>query len=285
MNFFKLYIGDYQRDTAALSIAEHGAYVLMLQHYYATEQPLPQGKTLHRLLRATQKAERDAIDSVVAHFWVSKDGGLVNLRAEAEISKASKQCSTNRATAQTREDARRRARTEHESCDESSNGSNTNRPTNRARTEHESLHETGHTRTQNQTPDTRLSDPSGLRETIEASPLVASASPPRPPPCPTSEIVDLYHRHLPMLPRVAVVESRKAAISARWRDVLSDPEIARSTDPKAAALDWFGWYFGHAATSRFLTGKAKDWRADLDFLLQPKKFARVIEGAYHREVA
>lgn len=46
MNFFKLYIGDYQRDTAHLSVTEHGAYLLMLQHYYATEKPLPPGKAL-----------------------------------------------------------------------------------------------------------------------------------------------------------------------------------------------------------------------------------------------
>ena len=86
MNFFKLYIGDYQRDTAHLSVTEHGAYMLMLQHYYATEKPLPTGKALHRMLRAQDKDERDAIDSVAAQFWSkTPEGLLVNERAADEI--------------------------------------------------------------------------------------------------------------------------------------------------------------------------------------------------------
>ncbi len=88
MNFVKLYIGDYQRDTGHLSIAEHGAYLLMLQHFYATEKPLPTGKALHRLLRAESKAEREAIDCVVRQFWTEADGGLVNGRAREEMAKA-----------------------------------------------------------------------------------------------------------------------------------------------------------------------------------------------------
>lgn len=134
MNFFKLYIGDYQRDTAHLSVVEHGAFMLMLQHYYATERPLPTGKALHRMLRAQDKVERDAIDSIAAQFWRTTDAGLVNDRADEEIRKASKQCEANRAVAMAREDARRSARKEHESCNESS-------------------HEMSTTRTQNQTPE------------------------------------------------------------------------------------------------------------------------------------
>lgn len=88
MNFFKLYIGDYQRDTAHLSIAEHGAFLLMLQHYYATEKPLPAGRALHRMLRAQDKFERDAIDVVVAQFWRTTDAGLVNDRADVELAEA-----------------------------------------------------------------------------------------------------------------------------------------------------------------------------------------------------
>ena len=56
MNFVRLYIGDYMRDTGTLTVAEHGAYMLMLMHYYATEKPIPSGRALHRLLRAETKA-------------------------------------------------------------------------------------------------------------------------------------------------------------------------------------------------------------------------------------
>jgi uncharacterized protein YdaU (DUF1376 family) len=122
INFFKLYIGDYQRDTGTLTLAEHGAYLLMLQHYYATERALPTGRELHRLLRAETKADRDAIDAVAERFWTEGDGGLINPRADEEIAKGREQAKVNRATAQARE-AKRRAtkparidtRTEHES--------------------------------------------------------------------------------------------------------------------------------------------------------------------------
>ena len=132
MNFFKLYIGDYQRDTAHLSVTEHGAFLLMLQHYYATEKPLPTGKALHRMLRAQDKAEREAIDAVAAQFWTETPGGLINERADAEITKASAQADTNRTIAQAREAKRKAAREQH---DKSTNRATNDQP--------------------NQTPDTR----------------------------------------------------------------------------------------------------------------------------------
>ena len=96
MNFFKLYIGDYQRDTGTLSLCEHGAYLMMLQFYYATEAPLPSGKELYRLLRAQDKRERDAIDVVVASFWRTTDKGLVNSRGWIEIEKGQEKIERNR---------------------------------------------------------------------------------------------------------------------------------------------------------------------------------------------
>ena len=132
MNFFKLYIGDYQRDTAHLSMAEHGAFLLMLQTFYATEKPLPKQKHLHRMLRAQNRAEREAIDSVVKQFWVETEHGLVNLRAEVEIKKAALQADTNRAIAQAREARKKGQRNDDET---STNRSTNDQP--------------------NQTPDTR----------------------------------------------------------------------------------------------------------------------------------
>jgi hypothetical protein len=121
---------------------------------------------------------------------------------------------------------------------------------------------------------------------IEPSALVDEAAPPRPSPCPTDRIIALYHEHLPMLSRVEVVnDARRRSISARWREVISDPDIRKAQDPREAALEFFAWFFGHVATSTFLTGKSKDWRADIDFLMTPTKFARVVEGNYHKEHA
>lgn len=96
MNFFKFYIGDYQRDTGTLSLVEHGAYVMMLQFYYATEAPLPKGKELYRLLRAQNKLERDAIERVVGLFWQETEQGLINQRGWTEIEKGQEKIEHNR---------------------------------------------------------------------------------------------------------------------------------------------------------------------------------------------
>lgn len=123
-------------------------------------------------------------------------------------------------------------------------------------------------------------------EALQKPPTVVVASQAKRPACPTEEIVHLYHDQLPMLPRVEVLnEARRTSISARWREVVTDPDIAKAEDVKAAGLEWFAWFFGHCAKSRFLTGRAKDWRADLDFLMTPRKFARAVEGAYHKDAA
>ena len=86
-----------------------------------------------------------------------------------------------------------------------------------------------------------------------------------------------------MLPRVEVVnEGRKRTLAARWREVVTDPDIRKAEDPRAAALDWFDWFFGHAARPPFLTGRAKDWRADFDFLLTPSSSPRWSRAATTR---
>ncbi|WAW09732.1 YdaU family protein [Oxalobacter vibrioformis] len=111
MNFYKHFIGDYQRDTGHLSLMEHGAYRLMLDTFYATQKPLPKDRrTLYRLLRAESAAERKAIDLVISQFWLAGKKGLVNLRAETEIGKAQKQAEVNRQIAHAREEKRRMAK-------------------------------------------------------------------------------------------------------------------------------------------------------------------------------
>lgn len=87
MNFYKRYMGDYGRDTAHLSLAEHGAYTLLLDHYYSTEQALPaDSASLFRICRAFDKLEQRAVQSVADKFFPVGDDGLRhNERADRQM--------------------------------------------------------------------------------------------------------------------------------------------------------------------------------------------------------
>ena len=91
MNYYRRYVGDYMRDTASLSIAEHGAYNLLLDYAYATERPIPSDRDeVLRLLRAFTAEERKAVDKVLSRFWVLGEDGYRNPRVDEELAKASK---------------------------------------------------------------------------------------------------------------------------------------------------------------------------------------------------
>jgi len=97
LNYYKHHIGDYAGKTAHLSLLEHGAYLLLLQHYYATERPLPDDlRALARIIRADGKAEAAAIRRVLDQFWTLTDDGWINERAVEEIERAAAQRDTNR---------------------------------------------------------------------------------------------------------------------------------------------------------------------------------------------
>jgi len=82
------YPGDYGRDTAHLSLVQHGAYRLLLDHYYATSAALPHDvAALYRICRAFKQSEQDAIDYVVSKFFELNDDGYHNARADVEIVK------------------------------------------------------------------------------------------------------------------------------------------------------------------------------------------------------
>jgi uncharacterized protein YdaU (DUF1376 family) len=86
VNFYKRFVGDYLRDTAHLSLAEHGAYALLLDYYYASELPLNSCRTvLKRVLRCNGRTEHGAIDSILDQFWTLTPDGYINERARKEL--------------------------------------------------------------------------------------------------------------------------------------------------------------------------------------------------------
>lgn len=87
MNYYERHLGDYARDTAHLTMMEHGAYSILLDRYYATEAGIPADQA-HRLARARTREEKQAVDAVLGEFFELVDGIWVNHRAEEEITKA-----------------------------------------------------------------------------------------------------------------------------------------------------------------------------------------------------
>jgi uncharacterized protein YdaU (DUF1376 family) len=98
VDYYKRYMGDYQRDTSHLSLAEHGAYTVLLDHYYSRRRPLPGAmESLHRLCRATTKLEQGAVNAVADEFFLLEDDGLRhNQRADEEIEKWEQMAQENR---------------------------------------------------------------------------------------------------------------------------------------------------------------------------------------------
>jgi uncharacterized protein YdaU (DUF1376 family) len=82
------YVGDYQRKTAHLSLIEHGAYTLLLDHYYSTAKPLPaNASVLHRVCRAFAPDEQGAVQSVLDQFFTLEPDGYHNKKADKELLK------------------------------------------------------------------------------------------------------------------------------------------------------------------------------------------------------
>lgn len=90
MNYYERYCGDYGRDTAHLSLTEHGAYTLMLDAQYSTEAGLPGPyAALCRICRAMTKIEQVAVKAVADQFFpVGADGLRWNRRAQRDLAEA-----------------------------------------------------------------------------------------------------------------------------------------------------------------------------------------------------
>lgn len=86
MNYYERHLGDYARDTGHLSLLEHGAYNVLLDRYYVTEQGIPAGE-VYRVARANSAQERKAVDAVLAEFFTLEDGFYRKDRVEREIAR------------------------------------------------------------------------------------------------------------------------------------------------------------------------------------------------------
>lgn len=88
---------------------------------------------------------------------------------------------------------------------------------------------------------------------------------------PHREIIALYHQLLPELPRVTTWPAhRQEALRARCRE-----------DPARLDVAWWERFFRQLVRgSPLLMGQRGAWRADLEWLIKARNFAKVLDGAY-----
>ena len=240
MHYYQFHIGDYASHTRHLSLMEDLAYRRLLDFYYLHEQPIKQRDIARQI--GMRENEQDVL-TVLNEFFLSTDDGFVSPRADKEIehyhSKVEQASKAGKASAERRLNKR----------------------------------STDVQPTINQEPLTNNQEPY-----LE----VAKATRPRQagtPPAPVEQIVEMYNTMLPMLSAVTVVnDSRRRAISSRWREVVTADKLDREK-----GLEFFQWFFDMVSKSKFLTGRVKDWKAEIDFLFNASKFPRIVEGTYHKE--
>lgn len=89
MNWFPFYSADFLGATIGLSFLERGTYALMLVMYYELERPFPVNRTrTYRILGAESDEQRRAVDHVLNEFFIRREDGWYNKRAEEEFTKA-----------------------------------------------------------------------------------------------------------------------------------------------------------------------------------------------------
>lgn len=80
------YEGDYLRDTRGLTQNQHGAYILLLTHYWSTGKALPLDmEELYRIGSAHTDEEKESICFILARFFKRKKEGFFNKKSEEII--------------------------------------------------------------------------------------------------------------------------------------------------------------------------------------------------------
>lgn len=98
--YMPLFVADYLADTAHLSAAEHGGYMLLIMNYWQRQRPLPNDdKKLARIARMTDGEWLDARETILELFVI--DGAeLRHKRVEAELTRLAEKSGKARGAAE-----------------------------------------------------------------------------------------------------------------------------------------------------------------------------------------
>jgi uncharacterized protein YdaU (DUF1376 family) len=249
MHYYRHHIGDFLKDTGHLSNDQMGVYLRMLWKYYLDEKPLQDDcESIAFAMRSDEKTVR----LILRHFFVLQEDGWRHNRCDKEIAEfhGKKEKAANSAHARWNNANAMRTHTE--------------------RNADALVLDANHKPITNNQVNTDICPPDGERSDGL-------------PDCDHKKVIELYHQHLPTLRKVEVWNAaRQGYLRQRWREVAAEMKQPSSDE----MLNWWAGFFQHINKSKFLTGKVsgKDGRsfiADLEWIIKPSNFAKIIEGKYH----
>lgn len=237
---------------------EHGAYNLLMDAYYGDGKPIakpmanPMAEAM-QIAKAITPDEQKAVERVIRDFFQDCGDCYRHTRIEHELEISNLRSKSGKAGA----DARWQT-------DGKGNGKTDGKQ---------------HGKTMPPQPQPQP-QPQGtttlLRKVVETD--VSS--------CPHLQIIDAYHRILPMGRRVNQKlwnGTRAKYLQARWKDSM------KFWTHDVQGLDWWEQFFEHCAKSRFLTGKVpprqpgdQPFEVSLDFLVEQRNFVKCMEGHFNR---
>lgn len=254
MHHYPFHIGDYKKDTANLSLLEHGVYRMLIDCYYTQETPLPSDKAkLCRMIGARSADEVEAVSNIIDDYFTLTDHGYVQAGCDKVLQKIYAKSAKARVSVEKRWDKIKGNIREGYCKDTNVCENDTNVQKND---------------TIEILPNTHNPTPITNNKTLSSS--GDDSHVPSRQNIDYQGIIDLYHKILPELPRVInMTDKRRSAI-----------RTCANTKKAYAGLDFWEAFFNQVRKSDFLMGRTKDFQANIDMLTRHCNFVKVIEGGY-----
>ena len=265
MHYYKFNIADYRKDTVHLSTLEHGIYRQLIDWYYLDEKPIPEEtQVVARRLRLGSEMDMHSLKMVLSDFFSLTKNGYVHKRIEVEIKDYHENSEKNKNNGKL---GGRPKKTQ--SVISGNPNDSQNNPNHKLINQELSI---------TVSKDT-VSPPTGEPDEKQSLKIIG---------CDHKGVLSLYHTTLPNLPHIEIWNDTRAGyLRQRWREVAIDLS-KNGPVTHADMLAWWKQFFEHIRSSKFLTGKtqSKDkppFLADLEWIIKPTNFAKIIEGKYHRD--
>jgi len=246
MHYYQFNIGDYASHTRHLNVIEDCAYRRLLDFYYLHEKPIKQ----HDIARQINMREHEQeVLSVLNEFFLSSDDGFVSPRANKEIEHYHSKIDQASKAGKASAERRFNARSTDVQL------TNNHKPI-----------------TNNQEPIIQEGKPSLSGTTF--------------PPCPHTDLLNLWLKHLPHLTQPRVWEgNRQANMRQRWiqagKPSAYSPEGYKTTED---GVNWWDSFFSYIANDTSLANgfetNGRTWKPDIEWVINATNFQKIIDGKY-----